>query len=64
MYQYVHPTLYNQEIQGLLHINDNNGIKEVTGGECEDFFGFREVDQSVVICTVHACIHGYSIHIS
>ena len=35
-----------QELQGSLVISDDNGIMEVTGGDCEDFFGFREVDQS------------------
>ena len=43
MYQYFHRTLFTQDLEGYLDINDQNNAFEVVGGLCQDFFEFREV---------------------
>ena len=43
LYQYFQSTLFNQDIEGTLHINDNGASVDVVGGLCQDFFEFREV---------------------
>ena len=44
VYQYYFSGLYQQDLQGELIINDDGGTAEVTGGLCQDFFEFREVN--------------------
>ena len=44
IYQYFYPSLYKQDLEGYLNINHSGNLGEVTGGLCQDFFGFREVD--------------------
>ena len=41
--QYFYPTLFNQDLGGLLTINKTGKVTEVVGGLCQDFFEFREV---------------------
>ena len=43
VYQYYFPSLYQQDIEGSLTIDDDGVTAEVTGGLCQDFFEFREV---------------------
>ena len=43
VYQYYFPDLYQQDLEGSLIIDDEGDTAEVTGGLCQDFFEFREV---------------------
>ena len=40
MYQYFDPLQFKQDLEGFLNIINSN---EVIGGQCQDFFEFREV---------------------